>query len=105
MPYFDEEHPLHEFNKDFYIESGKEAEHIYIFKFESKGAKVVLDLTNKDEPLAFLYPLIFVSEYSWDLDEDSMASVIEGRSVDDILIRLQRELRFIKDGKRTSENS
>ena len=58
MPYFDEEHPLHEFNKDFYIESGKEAEHIYIFKFESKGAKVVLDLTNKDEPLAFLYPFL-----------------------------------------------
>lgn len=105
MAYFDESHPLHEFNKDFYIESGKVDEHIYIFKFNGKGAQVVLDLSNRKEPLAFIYPLIFISDLTWDVDLTSRAMVIEGRTQDDILERLKNELRLMKNGKITSEDS
>ena len=106
MPYFNEEHPLHEFNEDFYIESGKEKEHVYIFKFNNQGAQVVLDLINSKEPLAFIYPLIFTTELSWDNDMDKKIIVLSGsKSVDDILLRIQKELRYIKHGKITSEDS
>lgn len=106
MPYFDEGHPLSEFNKDVYIESGKIDERIYIFRFGTLGAQLVLDFYNKDEPLAFIYPLIFSSDLVWDVDTNMHAIVIEGKSLDDILLKVKEGLKELIDyGKRTSENS
>lgn len=102
---FEDNHPLHDFKKDFYLESGRYNDQVYIFKFGKKGAQVVIDTTKYQEPLAFVYPLIFNSEYYWEEDKTKKILVITAKTETDIYEGIKKELRFLKYGKKSRKDS
>lgn len=99
MLYFRKEHPLYEFNDDFYIDASRVNEGNYIFKFKNnRGAQVVLQNQDSKEPYAFLYYLMFENDYCWNYDKRLITSVITGGTLDDVLISVKKQLELIKNG-------
>lgn len=96
MGYFNDDYPLKEFNKDFYLSSGNNESVVYVFKFNKKGAFV--EMKNK-EPLAFVYPIIFTDDYNWESNNDTTMFAITGRNKNDVLTNIRNELERIKYGE------
>lgn len=88
------DHPLAQFNKYLYLESGTPQMPIYIYKFtETYGVMIGLILNDKVGGFrAKLYPLTFVSDMDWKFRDGYRQ--IEGSSYHDLFqtIRLKLEI-------------
>ena len=98
MPSFGQGHPLYEFNKFFYLDSSQPNSANYIFKFGNKGAQIILNNLDSDEPFALLYYLCFDDDYYWYYDKSKTGLAIPGSSIEDVLILAGQEMEALKYG-------
>lgn len=100
MGYFEGNHPLASLNQYLHLSSRNGDEIIYIFKFDNRGAQVVLKVNCRD-PHAIVYELIFDDDYYWNTLKDKFGYIIQGDSIDEILKAVCVRLEYLKNGSKS----
>lgn len=82
---FPDYHPLHIFNEFVYLDSSTRTHTVYIFRFDKKGAIVVIN--QKDDYFkGTIKPIIFTDDYNWEENNKSYSCAVD--SMDKVVDRL-----------------